>query len=148
MRALLISLALLATPVLAENFEVYKSPTCGCCVKWIDHLEQYGFTSTINHPSDMNAVKKKLGISSQTASCHTAVSEKGYVFEGHIPGPYIQQFLQNPPENAIGLSVPAMPVGSPGMEVGDRFQPYKIYQLNEDGTLQVYASVDKPEQQY
>jgi hypothetical protein len=132
----------------AEEFTVYKSPTCGCCVKWIDHLADYGFTANVSHSADLNAVKQKLGISAQTASCHTAVSEQGFVFEGHIPGPVIQAFLDSPPEQAIGLAVPAMPLGSPGMEMDNRFQPYKVFQVNEDGTLEVYASIDKPEQQY
>jgi len=132
----------------AEELQVYKSPTCGCCLKWISHLEKYGFTATTSHPSDLNGVKKKLGISSQAASCHTAVSESGYVFEGHIPAKVMQAFLDEPPEGAIGLSVPAMPLGSPGMEVDDRFQPYKVLQINEDGSMQIYASIDEASQQY
>jgi len=143
-------LALLGKPVLAaeEALTVYKSPTCGCCIVWISHLEEYGFTATVNHPDDFNSVKKKLGITSRTASCHTAVSEQGYVFEGHVPARYIEAFLAKPPTNAIGLSVPAMPVGSPGMEAGDRFQPYDVLQLNDDGSTSIYASVKTLQQQY
>jgi hypothetical protein len=70
------------------------------------------------------------------------------VFEGHVPAKYIQQFLASPPDNAIGLAVPAMPVGSPGMEYQDRFMPYKVLQLNKDGTSLVYAHVKYPSQQY
>ncbi len=146
--ACLVGGLLLTSAAMAEELQVYKSPTCGCCVKWIDHLADYGFTAKVNHPRDLNGVKQKLGISSQTASCHTGVSEQGYVFEGHIPGPVMLAFLENPPENAIGLSVPAMPMGSPGMEMGDRFQPYKVLQINEDGTMQVFASIDEASQQY
>jgi hypothetical protein len=148
--AAVLGLVLAVNPLVAfaEELLVYKSPTCGCCVKWIDHLEDYGFTASIDHPADLDGVKKKLGISAQTASCHTAVSEQGFVFEGHIPGPVIQAFLASPPEQAIGLAVPAMPMGSPGMEMGDMFQPYKVFQINEDGTLEVYASIDESNQQY
>jgi len=134
--------------VFAEEFTVYKSPTCGCCLKWIDHLADYGFTASVQNPADLNAVKKQLGISGETASCHTAVSKQGLVFEGHVPGPVIQAFLASPPEQAIGLAVPAMPMGSPGMEMDGRFQPYKVVQVNEDGSLEVYASIDDADQQY
>jgi len=140
----------LAVPlaVVAAELTVYKSPTCSCCKVWIGHLEANGFSATVNHPDNFNEVKKKLGITSRTASCHTAVSEQGYVFEGHVPAKYIEAFLAEPPEGAIGLSVPAMPVGSPGMEVGDRFQPYDIIQMNKDGSTQVFASIASADQQY
>ena len=111
-------------------------------------MAEYGFTSSIKHPVDLNGVKQDLGISAQSASCHTAVSEQGYVFEGHVPAKYVQQFLADPPENALGLTVPGMPMGSPGMEMDDRFNPYKVYQLNKDGTMQVYARVDEQSEQY
>ncbi|WP_369802079.1 DUF411 domain-containing protein [Microbulbifer sp. Q7] len=81
-------------------------------------------------------------------SCHTSVSADGYVFEGHIPAKLIRQFLRNPPAGARGLAVPAMPLGSPGMEVGDRFTPYKVLQLNRDGSTSVYANIDHFEQQH
>jgi len=131
-----------------DQLTVYKSPTCGCCKVWINHLEEYGFEATTEHPADLDGVKRRLGITSQTASCHTGVSSQGYVFEGHVPAKYIKTFIENPPENAIGLSVPAMPLGSPGMEMEDRFHPYKVIQMNKDGTMQVYASVDEQAQQY
>ena len=146
----LVGVFLTAAPLTAgaEELQVYKSPTCGCCVKWISHLEEFGFTTQTHHPGDLDGLKKELGVTPQSASCHTAVSEQGYVFEGHVPAKYVQQFLDNPAENAIGLAVPAMPLGSPGMEMGDRFQPYKVFQLNKDGSLQVYASVEQQADQY
>lgn len=126
---------------------VYKSPTCGCCEKWVSHMEEAGFSAVTRHPDDLNAVKRQLGIKPGMHSCHTAVSDAGYVFEGHIPARYVQKFLDNPPPDALGLSVPAMPVGSPGMEVGDRFMPYQVLLLKQDGSTEVYAAVDRAEQQ-
>ena len=81
-------------------------------------------------------------------SCHTAVSQSGYVFEGHVPAKFIQQFLQNPPKNALGLAVPAMPLGAPGMEMGDRFLPYRIMLLNQNGSATLYATVNNAKEQY
>jgi hypothetical protein len=76
-------------------------------------------------------------------SCHTGVSSNGYIFEGHVPSKYVTQFLSEDHPSAIGLSVPGMPLGSPGMEVGDRFMPYKVLILYKDGTSKVYADVNK-----
>ena len=124
--------------------EVYKSPTCGCCEKWITHLEGEGFAAATRHPADMAAIKDKFGITPNYRSCHTAVSTNGYVFEGHVPGKYIRQFLAETPEDAIGLAVPAMPVGSPGMEVGGEFTPYQVLLLKKDGSSELYAAVTQP----
>ena len=73
-------------------------------------------------------------------SCHTGVSADGYFFEGHIPAKFVTAFLANPPENAAGLAVPGMPAGSPGMEMGDRFNPYSVILVKKDGTTEVYAT--------
>ena len=122
---------------------VHKTPTCGCCKKWIKHLKSNGFsTSTKDHQS-LEAIKEKFDIKPEYRSCHTAVSEDGYIFEGHIPSKYITQFLSEKNDNAIGLSVPGMPLGSPGMEVGDRFMPYKVLILFKDGTSDVYAEINE-----
>ena len=132
----------------ADNLlTVYKSPTCGCCEKWVTHMEEAGFSAVSRHPDNLNALKQQLGIKPGMHSCHTAVSTDGYVFEGHIPARYVQAFLANPPVDAIGLSVPAMPVGSPGMEVGDRFMPYQVLLLKQDGGTEVYAAVATAAQQ-
>ena len=80
-------------------------------------------------------------------SCHTAVSSQGYAFEGHIPARDSHQFLANPPADGIGLTVPAMPVGSPGMEVGDKFMPYRVLLMKKDGSTEVFASVESAAQQ-
>ena len=126
---------------------VYKSPTCGCCGEWVEHLEKAGFHSLVKHPEDLNVIKNQFNIEPQYQSCHTAV-HGDFVFEGHIPAKFIQQFLDNPPSGATGLAVPAMPLGSPGMEMGERFTPYTIFQLNSDGQHTVFAEVSRMEDQY
>jgi hypothetical protein len=121
--------------------DVYKSPTCGCCEDWITHVDANGFRSTIHHPEDLNAVKQRFGIAPQHQSCHTGVSSDGFVFEGHIPARLIKKFLAEKPAGAIGLTVPGMPIGSPGMEMGERVTPYDVLQLNKDGSTSVYSPV-------
>lgn len=129
-------------------FTVYKSPTCGCCQTWINHLEQQGLKTVIDHPADLNSIKKQYQIAQEVRSCHTTISEEGYVFEGHVPARYIKQFLRNPPADALGLAVPSMPLGSPGMEVGDKFMPYKVLLLKENGTYSTFIEVNTATQQY
>ncbi|BFM18869.1 DUF411 domain-containing protein (plasmid) [Maricurvus nonylphenolicus] len=128
----------------AISLDVYKSRTCGCCKKWVSHIEEFGFESEVHHPTNLNKIKSDKGIAPRYQSCHTAVTNDGYVFEGHIPGPVIQRFLAAPPEDAIGLAVPGMPVGSPGMEVGDRFDPYDVLLLKKDGSSEVYQHISGP----
>ena len=130
------------------SLDVYKSPTCGCCENWVSHIETAGFEATLHHPADLNKLKADKGISPPYQSCHTAVSLEGYVFEGHIPANIIKRFLANPPFDALGLAVPGMPVGSPGMEVDDKFQPYRILLLKSDGTYEIYANVQSYEEQF
>lgn len=128
----------------AIHLDVYKSPTCGCCVKWMDHLASYGFTTTGHH----DGLDKDFGVPVRYGSCHTGVSSEGFVFEGHVPARYVRQFLENPPAGALGLTVPAMPVGSPGMEYRDQFMPYDVLLLRNDGSVEVYAAVTSYEQQF
>jgi hypothetical protein len=127
---------------------VYKSPECGCCQGWIDHANQHGFSTETIHPDDLYAVKTRLDIAPNMRSCHTAVTQHGLVFEGHVPVKFINQFIANTPANAIGLSVPGMVVGSPGMEVDDKFRDYQIIQLNRDGSTSVYAMINSYQQQF
>ena len=96
----------------------------------------------MHHPADLNKIKADKGIAPRYQSCHTAVSSDGYVFEGHIPGHIIQQFLADPPKDVIGLAVPGMPAGSPGMEVGDRRDEYDVLLLSKDGSHTVYEHVN------
>ncbi len=127
---------------------VYKSRTCKCCQKWVKHIEEHGFETDVTNITLMSRIKDKYGVAPNYRSCHTALSAGGYVFEGHVPAKFIQQFLEDTPEGATGLSVPAMPIGSPGMEVGDQFRPYLILQLNDDGSATTYAEVNTYEEQF
>lgn len=125
----------------------FKSATCGCCEKWVAHARDNGFNVTARDVDDLNSIKTRHHIAPRYQSCHTSVSAEGYVFEGHVPAKLIRQFLQNPPAGARGLAVPAMPLGSPGMEVGDRFTPYKVLLLQRNGGESVYARIYRFEQQ-
>jgi hypothetical protein len=132
----------------AYKMSVYKSPTCGCCQKWVDYMTANGFTNDVIEVENLNPLKAKLGIAGRYRSCHTGIvttNQGEYVFEGHVPAEYVKQFLDNPPAGAIGLSVPGMPAGSPGMEVGERRDYYQVLVLNADGTNDVFAHVNKPE---
>ena len=120
---------------------VHKTPTCGCCKMWVEHLKMNGLKANTQDHENLDEIKKMYGIKPQYRSCHTAVSKDGYIFEGHIPSKYITQFLSENHPNAIGLSVPGMPIGSPGMEVGDRFMPYDVLILFKDGSSNVFAEV-------
>ena len=120
---------------------VHKTPTCGCCKKWVKHLEANNFSTMIKDHQNLQKVKEQHSIKPKYQSCHTAVSQDGYVFEGHIPSEFIKQFLANPEADAIGLTVPGMPLGSPGMEVEGRFMPYDVLVLYKDGSSKVYAEV-------
>ena len=123
------------------TLDVYKSQSCGCCNKWIKHIEGVGLEATAHHPANLNAIKANHHIAPRYRSCHTAVSKEGYVFEGHIPGLIVQRFLAKPPPNSIGLAVPGMPLGSPGMEMGDRKDDYDVLSLTKDGNAAVYEHI-------
>ena len=118
---------------------VYKTATCGCCSKWIDHLKDNGFTVTAEDvtQSELISVKRDAGVTRDLESCHTAIVD-GYVIEGHVPADVIQDFLEEHPK-AVGLAVPGMPLGSPGME-SDVKEPYDVLQFNASGETKVYTS--------
>ena len=122
---------------------VHKTPTCGCCKKWVDHMEENGFSVTTEDHQSLSMIKDDLQIQPKFRSCHTGVSQEGYFFEGHVPGKYVAQFLSESNPGAIGLSVPGMPLGSPGMEVDNRFTPYDVLIHFQDGTSKVYAEIRK-----
>lgn len=130
------------------ELDVYKSPTCGCCSSWIEHADTHGFHSSIRHPDNLNAVKDDFGIPPRFRSCHTAVTKEGYLFEGHVPAKLVQRFLDAPPEGALGLAVPGMPAGSPGMEMGDTFQAYPVVLLYKDGRFELYDKIEEQSRQY
>lgn len=118
---------------------VYKSPTCGCCNGWIEHMEEAGFTVDARDTRDLMTVKQDAGIPTQLSSCHTAIVD-GYVVEGHIPAEHVKSLIADRPDVA-GIAVPGMPTGSPGME-GANPQPYQVYSFTRDGQAAVYAEVD------
>lgn len=120
--------ALLAFPndttVTAESgVLVHKDPNCGCCSGWVRHLKEAGFTVTIKETADIRAVRKRLRVPANLAACHTAEAD-GYVIEGHVPAVAVRRLLKERP-NAVGLAVPGMPLGSPGME-GRRVDSYDV----------------------
>ena len=121
----------------AQSIHVYKSPTCGCCDDWIDHLEENGFDVTATNSNNMGKIKAEAGLIPGLGSCHTAYVGD-YVIEGHVPAEDIKRLLSEAP-NATGLSVPGMPAGSPGMEMGGRKDPYQVIMFNEQGQTRVFA---------
>ncbi|MGB6054287.1 MAG: DUF411 domain-containing protein [Burkholderiaceae bacterium] len=130
---------LLGTPLIvhaaAPLVEVYKSASCGCCTDWVRHLQNNGFTvkaQDVDNPSDY---REKFRMPQELGSCHTA-RVSGYTLEGHVPAREIRRLLAERPR-AVGLAVPAMPMGSPGME-GHRSDPYDVLLVGADGRYTVY----------
>lgn len=119
----------------ATEITVYKSPTCGCCKKWVSHLEQSGFDVKSIDKQDMRKVKSDLGVKPQYQSCHTAKLGQYYI-EGHVPAADIKKLLAEKP-NAAGLAVPGMPMGSPGME-GHRKDKYSVLLVDKKNQFKVY----------
>ena len=117
--------------------DVYKSPTCGCCSKWVDHLKANGFTVRSHDTDDVVAHKTRLGVPAGYGSCHTA-QVGGYLVEGHVPAKEIRRLLKENPR-ARGLAVPAMPMGLPGMETGGHKDAYDVFLVNRDGSTKTYA---------
>ena len=121
--------------------QIYKSKTCGCCGAWVEHLRSAGFAVAVTEVDNTSATRKRLGMPERFGSCHTA-TVSGYVLEGHVPAREVQRLLaQKTP--ALGLAVPGMPVGSPGMEAGGRLEPYKVLLIDRSGRDSVYASYPK-----
>jgi len=119
----------------AQAITVYKSPTCGCCKNWISHLEANGFEVTAHDTDDMQSIKQQYGVADHLASCHTAIVN-GYVIEGHVPADSIKRLLKEKPV-AAGLTVPGMPMGSPGME-GPRKDAYNVLLFNRAGDSAIF----------
>ncbi len=117
---------------------VYKSPTCGCCSKWVSHLREAGYEVETNDLNDLSSIKNYYGVQRAFSSCHTAVVE-GYVVEGHVPAEYVKRLLEERPD-VVGLTVPGMPIGSPGME-GPNPQPYDVFSFDKAGRTEVFARV-------
>jgi hypothetical protein len=121
----------------AIEVTVFKSPTCGCCKEWVEHLRKHAFTVVSKDTSDVSSVKRTAHVPSGLYSCHTAFVN-GYVVEGHVPAEDIQRLLKDKPKIA-GIAVPGMPAGSPGMEAGSRKDAYDVVAFKRDGTTSVYA---------
>ena len=139
--AILLSAPASATTEGAPSIEVWKSPTCGCCRKWVDHLEANGFAAKAKNtsPAMLDRIKRQAGIEEKLASCHTGLID-GYAIEGHVPAADIKRLLEMRPD-AVGLTVPNMPLGSPGMEQPDgKTEPYDVLLVKKDGSTEVFAS--------
>ena len=134
------SLPALAASVLPE-VEVFRSPYCGCCGAWVAHMKSAGFPVKVTMVNDTTAARKRLGMPDSFGSCHTA-TVAGYVVEGHVPADEVKKLLAARP-TAIGLAVPSMPPGSPGMEVGTRADPYQVLLIDRNGRASVYANYPK-----
>ena len=128
-----------ASVALSASVSVFKDAGCGCCGGWISHMRENGFAVSATNvaPETMDVVKSKAGVTADTASCHTAIVA-GYVVEGHVPASDVQRLMDERPD-AIGLSAPGMPIGSPGME-GAGAEPYDVLLIRRDGRTEVFAS--------
>jgi hypothetical protein len=117
---------------------VHRSPSCGCCGGWVDHLRGAGFTVTERMADDLSPVAARLGVPDPVRSCHTG-EIGGYFVEGHVPAADVERLLRERP-SARGIAVPGMPIGSPGMEMGARRDAYDTLLVARDGDLSVFAS--------
>lgn len=139
---ILLSAIAFASPAFAaaaDAIDVWKSPTCSCCGKWVKYLEANGFTVTSHNTnaSALDRIKRQAGIGELFASCHTAKID-GYVIEGHVPAADIKRLVAERPD-ALGLTVPGMPASSPGMAQGDETEPYDILLIKKEGTAEIFT---------
>ena len=132
--ALPATLAAQPSPV---TVHVFKNADCGCCGEWVKHLEKAGFRVKVTNVTDTAPVRARVGMPERYGSCHTATIE-GYVLEGHVPASDVRRLIQTRPA-AVGLAVPGMPVGSPGMEVGDRVDRYDVLLVQRTGDAKVFS---------
>jgi hypothetical protein len=122
----------------AKNATVYKTPSCGCCKKWVDHMQKGGYTVTVHDLEDVAPIKKKYAVPDALASCHTAIVTGGYIIEGHVPADLVDRLVTQAPKDVIGLAVPGMVQGSPGME-GGTTEKYDVVSFDKAGKTKVYA---------
>ncbi len=125
--------------IAGEAGEVWKSPTCGCCKAWVAYMRYKGFSLAVTDTSSaaINQIKSSAGVGQKFAGCHSA-KIAGYMIEGHVPAEDIARLIAEKP-NAIGLSVPGMPVGSPGMETDGTVEAFDVLLMKKDGTSEVFA---------
>jgi hypothetical protein len=136
--ALAVTLTARAQAPAAPKMTVYKSPTCGCCAKWVAHMRNAGFDVTVNDVQNVGEIKAQHHVPADAQSCHTALVGS-YVVEGHVPADVVKQLLKEKPA-VTGLAVPGMPIGSPGMESADgNKQAYNVVSFDKAGKTQVYA---------
>lgn len=128
-----------------QDMKVFKTPQCGCCTDWVVYMRDEGFTVEAVDVSQqqLNEIKQAAGLSRELASCHTGFID-GYVIEGHVPAEDVRRLLDERPALS-GLAVPGMPVGSPGMEMGDRYDPYHVVSFDDDGGMDIFSSYHQPE---
>ena len=141
-RGMAAALALSGAPSLLRGqagtpMMVYKDPNCGCCHNWVEIMRRTGFEVSVRDTQDMNAIKSRHKVTRALASCHTALVG-GYVVEGHVPADVIRKLLAEKPK-VLGIAVPGMPVGSPGMEQGTRKDPYDVVAFDASGKTTVFA---------
>jgi hypothetical protein len=140
----------LALPAWANNaakadkplVEVWKSPSCGCCGDWIKHLEANGFRVKVNEVDSAAPMRRRVGLADKYGSCHTALVG-GYALEGHVPAREVKRLLNERPQGVVGIAVPGMPLGSPGMdgpEYGGQKTPYDVLLVRRDSSASVYQS--------
>ncbi|MFV2059976.1 MAG: DUF411 domain-containing protein [Gammaproteobacteria bacterium] len=135
---ILLQITTIATAAPLPEVTVYKSPTCGCCSKWVSHLKQNGFRVNAIDVKDVVPYKIKNNVTQKLSSCHTALVG-GYVIEGHVPAKDILRLLKEKPA-VKGLAAPGMPMGSPGMEMGDKKDAYNVVSFDEKGNTKVFSS--------
>jgi hypothetical protein len=134
--------ALLAAQTPRPSVEVYKDPGCGCCAKWVEHLQANGFTVKTTDRADLSELKAKHRVPQKVQSCHMALVD-GYVVEGHVPAQDVKRLLKERPA-VVGIAVPGMPIGSPGMEVaGMKMQPFDVLAFDKAGQTRVFSSHGK-----
>jgi hypothetical protein len=139
-RTIMLLIVVALTPAMAADLpvvQVYKSPTCGCCSKWVEHLRKNGFTVDVTNVADVTPIKQANSVPPSLSSCHTALVD-GYIIEGHVPVEDIFKLLKERPAVA-GIAVPGMPIGSPGME-GRNPQPFKVVAFGTDGETKEFSS--------
>jgi hypothetical protein len=140
-RALFLLLAASSTTAILavemQRAEVYKSPTCGCCTLWVEHMKQSGFSVVVHEVRYVAPVRQRLGVPDALESCHTAAIG-GYAVEGHVPAADVKRLSREKPK-AVGIAVPGMVQGSPGMEQGRGSDPYSVLLFQANGKSTVFA---------
>ncbi len=126
-----------AAPAPAKTIKVFRSPSCGCCGGWVDHLRGAGFEVAVEMTDDLTPVLERLGVPERLRSCHTGEAA-GYFVEGHVPATDVERLLRERPD-ARGIAVPGMPIGSPGMEMGGRRDPFHTLLVDRSGGISVFA---------